>query len=93
MEARSLYMELAVPAPESAEPGETIETKARETVDNDCEALFLDVVVDAAHRPTLYGEIGRRADSTEMAGGTSMTAAIESYDEDGLAAESISACL
>lgn len=44
---RSLYTELATPAPESAEPGETIETKKRETIDNDLEVLFLDLTLES----------------------------------------------
>jgi hypothetical protein len=41
----SLYIELAEPAPEQKAPGQTNTTKAKETVDNDVEALMLDVLV------------------------------------------------
>ena len=37
----SLYVVLAEPAPESSEPGETSITRAKETVDDDREALSL----------------------------------------------------
>lgn len=40
-EDRSIYTQLAVPAPSASNPGETIETKAApETVDNDRELIF-----------------------------------------------------
>ncbi len=35
----TLYSLLAEPAPEEAGPGETLTTKAKETVDNDVEAF------------------------------------------------------
>lgn len=35
----SLYSILAEPAPEDSAPGETLTTKAKETVDNDVEAF------------------------------------------------------
>jgi hypothetical protein len=41
----SLYLELAEPAREQQGPGQTNTTKAKETVDNDVEALVLDVLV------------------------------------------------
>jgi len=41
----SLYLELAEPAPEQQGRGQTNTTKAKETVDNDVEALVLDVLV------------------------------------------------
>jgi hypothetical protein len=44
----SLYVELAEPAPEEEGSGQTITTKAKETVDNDVEAVLLDMLVDSA---------------------------------------------
>jgi hypothetical protein len=41
----SLYLELAEPAPEQQAPGQTNTTKAKETIDNDVEALVLDGLV------------------------------------------------
>lgn len=38
---QSLYAVLAEPAPESAEPGETSITRAKETLDGDKEALWV----------------------------------------------------
>lgn len=38
----SLYSVLSVEPPDSADPGETVETKARETIDNDAVLTFLD---------------------------------------------------
>lgn len=98
MKTRSPYTALGVPAPECAEPGETIETRARETVDNDCEDLFVDMVLRAQPRldstgQTLYGKLGRPADLSAAAGGTTLTATVESYDEDNLVAESITVSL
>jgi hypothetical protein len=43
-----LYLELAEPAPKQQAPGQTNTTKAKETVDNDVEALLLDALVAAA---------------------------------------------
>jgi hypothetical protein len=40
----SLYLELAEYAREQQAPGQTNTTKAKETVDNDVEALMLDVL-------------------------------------------------
>ena len=44
----SLYIALAEPAPEG-EAGQTVETRAKETVDNDAETLFLATVGLAEH--------------------------------------------
>jgi hypothetical protein len=41
----TLYTMLGEPAPEG-EPGRTAETRAKETVDNDIEALALDLLID-----------------------------------------------
>ncbi|HEX5374959.1 MAG TPA: hypothetical protein VFW48_02265 [Solirubrobacterales bacterium] len=41
----SLYAALAVAAPPSAPKGETISTKAKETIDNDVEAITVDELV------------------------------------------------
>jgi hypothetical protein len=41
----TLYRLLAVAAPASAPPGETLTTRQKETVDNDVEALNLDAAV------------------------------------------------
>ena len=45
-EASTLYLLLGEPAPEGAVPGRTPETKAKETIDNDVEALGLDLLID-----------------------------------------------
>ncbi len=44
--APSLYLLLAEPAPAGAVPGRTPETRAKETIDNDVEALGIDLLID-----------------------------------------------
>jgi hypothetical protein len=44
-QATSLYLELAEPAPDQHDLGQTNTTKAKETVDNDVESLMLDALV------------------------------------------------
>ena len=44
--ANTLYLLLGEPAPEGAAPGRTPETRAKETIDNDVEALGLDLLID-----------------------------------------------
>ncbi len=41
----SLYLALAEPAPGQQAPGQTNTTKAKETVDNDVEALLLEALI------------------------------------------------
>ena len=49
MEERSLYLELAEPAPDAA-PGRTPETRAKETVDNEVESLALELLAAEVRR-------------------------------------------
>lgn len=44
----SLYSALAVAAPPSAPKGETMSTKAKETIDNDVEAITVEELVHGA---------------------------------------------
>jgi hypothetical protein len=44
----TLYTVLAEPAPEESAPGETVTTKAKETLDNDVEAFGVQELVPLA---------------------------------------------
>jgi hypothetical protein len=44
--ANTLYLLLGEPAPEGETPGRTPETRAKETIDNDVEALALELLID-----------------------------------------------
>jgi hypothetical protein len=66
MESRTLYLELGVPA-SAGDSGRTVETRAKETVDNDVEALALEILALAPVR------------SRER---TSLTATKETVDND-----------
>lgn len=45
-QTKTLYLLLAEPPPAKSTPGRTIETRTKETVDNDVEALALDLLSD-----------------------------------------------
>jgi hypothetical protein len=47
MSSQSLYTALAVDAPACAPVGETITTKAKETIDNDVEMFFIEDLVES----------------------------------------------
>jgi hypothetical protein len=84
----TLYEVLSSPAPEGAVAGETIRTLAKETLDNDDEAMMLGLILDgettdpADPEPTLYEVVAGSASTGFGQGETDITRKRETVDND-----------
>jgi hypothetical protein len=84
----SLYELLAEDASGASRVGETITTRAKETVDNDIEAFAIEEFMRVADKdkgtaePTLYGVLAELAPTGAPCGETIFTATTETVDRD-----------